>query len=411
MEALDLRKKCSSNVNVEVSDLTKKSAVDSDLKKQITSLDLQMPKLTKMDMDEEITEMKNEIFSTPMKKQIQLMEEKIQEEFKAIQQMTDNLKNLTNNIIKKENEYKTNQEISTLEEKCSSSSFNSYPTLKRRLLSSIEENNSNLEEKCASNNFNNYPTLKRRLLLSTEEENSNFEENKSVIQYPIFKKLLTGESSTNLKNVSNKQLNMAESDENNNIEVKNALSEEKLSDETIKFEPVENIVPESELNFTENEVSKNDEITENMEKNIECKSEESSQLLSKVNFKKKKRTRKFRNRKVGFGYVAVDRNKNGEIHKFSLGTFTEIVTIKNCKGNFFEKLEHYMQKFNLSYVYMIKEKNSKLEKNKRCIKTFNLKNISDKCARCKQINCTAGRVSFYFVHFHSINFYDCEKPI
>lgn len=356
MEPLDLSKKCSSTKNseleVEALTLTKNSN-----EKECDDSNLQMPKLVKI--EDEIAELKKNKISTPMREEIQIMEEKILEEFKAMQQMADKLKKLTTNIIEKDDEIKKTQEIvkseendpksknSTLGGKHSLSSTDNYPTLKKRLLSDIQQKESQLDEKTEAND---------------------------------------------------------ETGENDGIKAQTEV--QKTPRNEMKFEPIKQIIPENELkNFIQDNTPK-----------YTTKSKKSSDhnninyaRCERISFRAKKCTKKMSKRQAGFGYVAVDRNKKGQIYKFSLGTFTELVTVKNCEGKFFEKLEKYMIKLNLNYVYMIKDKNSKLEKSKRCIKPFMLKNISDTCKKCKQNNCTAGKVTFYFVYFHRVNFFNCEN--
>lgn len=336
MEPLDLSKKGSSAENseleVEIKTLRKNSTEN-----ECDDSNLQIPKLIKI--EDEIAELKKNKISTPMREEIQIMEEKILEEFKAMQEMADKLKKFTTNIIEKDDEIKKTQEInkseendpksknSTLGGKHSLSSTEHYPMLKKRLLSDIQQKESQLEEKTG--------------------EKDGIKAQTAVQKIP-----------------------------SNEIELKNYIT------------------PESEKSSDD----------ENTAENVKLKRKQTI-FKNRV----KKCTRQISKRQAAFGYVAVDRNKKGQIYKFSLGTFTELLTIKNCEGRFFEKLEKYMIELNLNYVYMIKDKKSKLEKNKRCIKPFMLKNVSDTCKKCKQNNCTAGKVSFYFVYFHRVNFFNCEN--
>lgn len=151
--------------------------------------------------------------------------------------------------------------------------------------------------------------------------------------------------------------------------------------------------------------SESDDNSETMTWKIIKNCQENKSLVLKI--KRKKFIETISKRQIDFGYAAINKNDRGEIDTFSLGTFTNLVTIKNCDKKFSKKMKLYKKKFNLKTIFMLKDKNLKIKKNKIGIKYFNLNKIY-KCIKCKKSSCTAGKVSFYFKHFHGITFTDCD---
>lgn len=382
----------------------------------------------------------DELSSNSTREEIKKIEEQILEEFKRIQEMADKWKNIAN----------------TKEQKKSTT----YPVLKKYLISGITDKTFTLKEKGVVNQEENikektstenrYPLLKNMLkektsteenpllkkMLIAENPNTKMEEKGSSTEkenhHILKKRLLVNsypntvfEHSTTLKEQDEDATpkRLAEKEETDPEKNENTLSEKddenKMnSDNKLVFENIENVINESIVNpetterVAKQEWQQNPDTTENIEENMEEdeKNEQvcsGNQVSSKINHQKKC-TKKISKRKVNFGYIAIEQNMNGKIHKFTLSTFTETVTVKNCENCFFEKLEFYMIKFDLSTVYILKEDYAKLKKNKPYLKQFKLKKKALKCKKCKKSSCTVGRVAYYFENFHRINFNECE---
>lgn len=363
------------------------------------------------------------------REEIKRMEEKIREEFQRIQEMANQWKDIAD---QKENQ---REKIIFNEKTSCDKSFQSFensgektvneenfPVLKKML----ESPDIKKDETCEKEH---YPLLKKGLL-EKYYPNTKFEKISSSVErsYPTLKKRLLEESIT-LKDEEKKYT------EKNVSILPKKDGDQMPQDDKVVFQTIKDVIPENKCLFKTIDIIERQkclesaipESTENKQENIEEKMEYEvekdeennvenvqtcleNQIASEVNYPKKC-TRKISKRQVGFGYIALYQNKNGQVNKFTLATFSETVTVKNCEKMFFEKLECLMIKFNLTTVYILKEDNAKLKKSRPYLIPFKLNKKCLKCVKCNKTSCTVGRVAYYFETFHRVTYNECEYKI
>ena len=113
-------------------------------------------------------------------------------------------------------------------------------------------------------------------------------------------------------------------------------------------------------------------------------------------------------RYVNFGYLAL-KFEEKNISAFCLGTFKNIITVKNCHENWKKELKKLITQQNIETIFICKpKKHLYLRINDVNVNFFTLKKKKNICKKCNNINCLAGKVSQYFDFFHSIKFDDCD---